>query len=625
MGKKRSGRAVRVPSRVVFPLGRFLALLHQCIGGSGPLGVSSATECPAFRRDHPDHALEVGDFRVEYLWSHIMRKYDDRVKTTTKRDSALHSLMEAEKQCATSYASFKRYRKDLSDFPTLGRITTMDTIIHIASRKILSVLGEFKWVDALDYVGFGPGATTNLPRSRADLWYKFEAVPQASSSCAPLVRCYLGRRAPLWKRSLIRKWGITYSICDANQVTTVPKNYLTDRPIAIEPQWNMFFQKGIGGLIRSRLKKVGVDLDDQRRNRELALAGSNDGSIATVDLSNASDTVARWLVHELLPADWITAMERCRSLYSVLPSGERILLRKFSSMGNGFTFELESLIFWALSSTITQLVRKDRKLKDPRVSIYGDDIIIPADCYGPLVEALTACGFSVNAEKSYHEGPFRESCGMHAFSGHDVTPFYIREPVDNLTDLFLLHNNLVRWSQLRYSSARDKRLQKLCSWVRSFAPQEWRKPRICDGYGDGAFIGSFDEVIGNSVVKNGSKRGFQGISTEIMVEKPFRYDRHRAERDRKRHGQRTSPPLFEDYPRLLRTLWNLRLTTEQAEIRPDAPHDVSISRGVYVPKRIHVWMWTEMGPWIDFHDSADIRKGVCENDAEDPAEEPGTP
>jgi hypothetical protein len=46
--------------------------------------------------------------------------------------------------------------------------------------------------------------------------------------------------------------------------------------------------------------------------------------------------------------------------------------------------------------------------------------------------ALNQFGFKVNTHKSFWKGNFRESCGMDAYSGIDVTPTYMRRllPVD---------------------------------------------------------------------------------------------------------------------------------------------------------------------------------------------------
>jgi hypothetical protein len=167
-----------------------------------------------------------------------------------------------------------------------------------------------------------------------------------------------------------------------NSIITVPKNYKTDRTIAKEPCMNIYIQKGIGRCIRKRLKRVGIDLDDQKRNQEGARIGSLDGSLATIDLSMASDTVALELVSFLLPNDWWWALEQCRSPVGVLPSGELVAYQKISSMGNGFTFELESLLFWAICQ---QVACSNINETDCRILVYGDDIVVPTDqATGPL-------------------------------------------------------------------------------------------------------------------------------------------------------------------------------------------------------------------------------------------------
>jgi hypothetical protein len=89
---------------------------------------------------------------------------------------------------------------------------------------------------------------------------------------------------------------------------------------------------------------------------------------------------------------------------------------KFSSMGNGCTFGLESLIFAAAA----------RAVGSRDFCVYGDDIIIETELYEPLVTLLSALGFTTNSEKSFNQGPFRESCGVDAYLGTDITPFYVR-------------------------------------------------------------------------------------------------------------------------------------------------------------------------------------------------------
>jgi hypothetical protein len=274
----------------------------------------------------------------------------------------------------------------------------------------------------------------------------------------------------------------------------------------------MFVQKGIGAMIRRRLRYAGVDLNDQSRNQRLARVGSIAGSLATIDMSMASDTVASSLVEALLPPDWFDALEQCRSQSGVLPSStDYIQYEKFSSMGNGYTFELESLIFYGLALA----VREAYRVEDTRVAVYGDDIVVPTAMAQPLCSLLEEVGFTVNEEKSFITGPFRESCGKHYFQGHDVTPFYVRRPVVTLSDLFLLHNNFYRWlCRMKWANLDEASFRPLIEQLRGVAPANWRRPRIPDNFGDGAFIGTFDEST--PIV---AKRGWEGFTVHLLTEK----------------------------------------------------------------------------------------------------------
>jgi hypothetical protein len=254
----------------------------------------------------------------------------------------------------------------------------------------------------------------------------------------------------------------------------------------------MYVQKGLGTAIRRRLRKVGIDLDDQTLNQNHAREGSISGDRATIDLSMASDTISYEIVRLLLPPDWLLALEQCRSPVGVLPSGDKVVYRKFSSMGNGYTFELESLIFWALTWAVTFLHDGDMSL----IGVYGDDLIVDTNVVQPLTDVLSYCGFTTNVSKTHIDGPFRESCGKHYFNGIDVTPFFVKKPVDNLSELFKFHNRLYRWRNRVAKMMLPLQLEQLDEIVRSiraYAPASWQRPRIPDGIGDGAFIGTFDE------------------------------------------------------------------------------------------------------------------------------------
>jgi hypothetical protein len=356
-----------------------------------------------------------------------------------------------------------------------------------------------------------------VPRRRADAWYKFQGNPETTYNNS-IFSDAIFSHWPLWKEGLhCTEAGQFFTVVPGNRVVPVPKNAKIDRLIAIEPDLNLFVQKGIGKMIRRRLKRVGVDLDDQTINQRLALQGSLTGLLATIDFSMASDTICYWIVLLLLPPEWLQAMDMARSPKGVFASDKtEVLYRKFSSMGNGFTFELESLIFWALSEAVQSLSRKGGRF----TSVYGDDLIVPTDQAPLVLEAFEFFGFKPNLGKSFQEGPFRESCGKHYFNGTDVSPFYIREDVNTNRDILLLANNLVRWS--RRSHTRDARVKPVYDWLTSQLPVKLQRLRIPEGYGDGGLVGSFDEIlpqrapngvegwIVKSVVSKQKKKSVQG-------------------------------------------------------------------------------------------------------------------
>jgi hypothetical protein len=229
-----------------------------------------------------------------------------------------------------------------------------------------------------------------------------------------------------------------FNVVEGCRVTTVDKDAKTDRTIAIEPTGNVFLQLGIGRFLRKKLRRVGIDLDDQSINQQLAYQASKSDELATVDLSSASDTISRELVYELFPVEWSMLLDSLRSPCAYL-KGAWLKLEKFSSMGNGFTFELETLIFWALASGVLEA----QGIPGQAV-VYGDDIILPSNAYPLLLEVFDEVGFTINLEKSYARGHFRESCGKHYWDGVEVTPVFQKEELSALDSIYRGANRLLR-------------------------------------------------------------------------------------------------------------------------------------------------------------------------------------
>lgn len=221
-----------------------------------------------------------------------------------------------------------------------------------------------------------------------------------------------------------------------NRFGTVPKTAKTDRPICVEPGLNLFCQKALGKTLRNRLSSFGLDLDNnQVVHRHLAKVGSRSGAYATIDLSSASDTVSRELVRMLLPKEWYEALSYWRSPMTLVDD-KWLHNQKFSSMGNGYTFELETLIFACLVAACGGQLGEDS-------FVFGDDIIVPTELASKVIATLQIAGFSLNKEKTFVSGPFRESCGGDFFLGIDVRPYFWKKAPKNPSDWISIHNGIL--------------------------------------------------------------------------------------------------------------------------------------------------------------------------------------
>lgn len=246
---------------------------------------------------------------------------------------------------------------------------------------------------------------------------------------------------------LLRERQYGHQIVRGNELLTVPKNGETNRTIAKEPSLNMFYQLGAGALLEQLLKKYhNIDLSIQPdRNKAYAKVGSLTGSFATIDLKDASNTISTALVKFLVPRQAYSTLDFIRAKNSTY-NGDEIPLEMFSSMGNGFTFPLQTLIFATLVRAY-YIMNGISCSKDniPQYSAFGDDIICTKKAYDGVTEFLEYCGFLVNKTKSFNHGPFRESCGADFFKGHDIRGIYLKE-CKNDSQAYSIFNRLARWS-----------------------------------------------------------------------------------------------------------------------------------------------------------------------------------
>jgi len=394
----------------------------------------------------------------------LFQKREDLDMGIDRREAAMESFLESERRCAVTNETFKKWGRGFL-FPR-----HVDSVFHTASRKISRVLGDVPPLSDLR-MRFGPGATRGLAKKNANALEKLRSSWACSEDLAGTVQNVLEEVPPWvfphWDDSESAK--VTVEIQNG-KLCFVPKNFKTDRSIVTEPLLNTFVQAGIGDYMVRRLRSSGLDLTDQSRNQSLARIGSITRGVATLDLSSASDSVSTELVAHLLPLPWFEFLSQCRTRCIETPFGV-MRQEKFCSMGNGFTFPLESLIFWTLALAVCEYL--DLSTED--VSVYGDDIIVPTAAVPLLTQVLTSAGFVLNKDKSYVDGPFRESCGKDYLSGILVRPVYVKEALTG-EGSFRLRNFFYR----NYDEESAAFFEDLIDpELRIYGP---------DGYGDGHLI-----------------------------------------------------------------------------------------------------------------------------------------
>lgn len=332
----------------------------------------------------------------------------------------------------------------------------------------------------------GPGATLDTEENLTSTYHKYSQWPYSCTEGAlGHARLsimddsrWLGALEDSWRSHFnIPKWEIldqrvfwttVFSVVPGNRVAFVPKNALTDRSIAIEPTMNLYLQLGVDGFIRRRLLRWGVDLDSQLKNNRLSRLGSLTpkedlyDSFVTIDLSAASDTLSLKLCELLLPDAWYDYLIEIRSPMGDL-DGECFMYNKISSMGNGYTFALESAIFAAVIYAVSM---EDLGFYEPEDNaIFGDDLICRKSISESVVELLNLCGFTVNTEKSFFDGPVRESCGTDWFRGEPVRPVFFESAPSTVGELFTDLNRLVRLLSLRWGMEKSITARNMLRWV----------------------------------------------------------------------------------------------------------------------------------------------------------------
>jgi len=376
---------------------------------------------------------------ADYQATSFLKKLDGlTVPGVDPEAAAVEKWWEAERMCFCTNRKLDEY------------VDSGDLILHDddLGRSLLSVR---TWVTALlgrapkDLDGFfGPGATLSDLSRMTTVCDKMSSLPTLTPDQWPLLSTWVGTK---WGQAYLSRRREGRLGCGADDFDLVrgniffcaPKTALVSRPCAKEPSLPAFYQLGLGRVMRRRLKERGIDLEKaQDTHRRVACAASLSGESATIDLSSASDTISRLLVKAVFPKDWYEQLYLLRSPMTFI-QGHWVRLEKFSSMGNGYTFELETVLFAAIAMSVCHDCVLGRD-----VHVYGDDIIVPTRHAQGVCDLLQKLGFRLNKEKTFLEGSFRESCGGDYFNGIGVRPYSLKELPNEPQQIIAIANGLWR-------------------------------------------------------------------------------------------------------------------------------------------------------------------------------------
>lgn len=336
-----------------------------------------------------------------------------------------------------------RFIDGLETYPPSGGCVSKDLRQAVAIMDLLSgVFTTWKGAPAVADLQpkHGPGAVSDLKRDGDK--YTFPGLSEAIASRLPDSEFFYPNKG-FFRQAASRPLSRSKT---AAKLIAVPKTFSKPRLIASEPVVHQFFQQALMKWMRDNLhpilKRV-VDFHDQEPSRQLALESSSHLRNCTIDLSAASDRLSLWAVESFFgknpPLLDLLIATRSNAISDSITGKYQCGLRKFAPMGSATTFPVQSMIYataaisavvvargWAgkpykrLSRLIT------RSLDD--IQVFGDDIIVPKEAWPILDEVLEFLELKVNHDKSHFDGHFRESCGMDAYRGQDVTPAYISHP-----------------------------------------------------------------------------------------------------------------------------------------------------------------------------------------------------
>jgi hypothetical protein len=370
------------------------------------------------------YELPYTDKQEEEVITRFVRTEDDL--------STISSNLKTIEACLDKGCNGRRRRFDTSSQIAVTREARilLSNLFGCKSRRFVT---KEKYLDdesissaCFDPLNIVPSHGPGVVATRQRLWEKFEFtnVSGRITSMYPFDAYFCASTGHVCDRhdSFI---GVTDRDLSA-RVLLVPKDSRGPRLISCEPVDFQWVQQGLGRAIvdwveNHPITKWNVFFTNQQPNQFGSLLGSSTGKYSTLDLNEASDRVSVDLVRLLFPPHIYEYLAACRSLSTELPDGKVLPLNKFAPMGSSLCFPILALTVWAILTAGAP----DADTREG-ILVYGDDVIVPTAYAENAMEHLESFGLKVNRDKSCTKGLFRESCGVDAFKGVNVTPVRIR-------------------------------------------------------------------------------------------------------------------------------------------------------------------------------------------------------
>lgn len=350
---------------------------------------------------------------LKYLRMLLVFCYKAELEPTHEQIAEAQSLFEeTDSSCAVWDSAFKSARPSVT--------------ARTARQYVSYVIGRIDWREIEP--DHGPGSV--FPTCKPDEKTRFLTYYPSIQQYYPYDK-FLWSMPNYWHDIMVTesKGRIVEKDDIVAKLTAVPKDSRGPRLICVHPKEAIWIQQGQrlkleAAITSSPLTKGKIAFKDQTINGGLALESSKSGRLATLDLKEASDRISCELVRYLF-GDYVYNLISCSRANKVkLINGRVMELKKWAPMGNCLTFPVQSLVFF---SVVRAGIRSRYGVSCDEIYVFGDDILFPSKYYDGAVSALASIGCVPNVGKTFHRGLFRESCGVDAYNGIDVTPLRMKK------------------------------------------------------------------------------------------------------------------------------------------------------------------------------------------------------